>query len=704
MADAIPSWEEADVAAAAHAMLRELADRDDGTDAPRPGAFTSQSDAFMWIRARAFDLGFVAEVVDFYQADAANLLRSSIPTLFIPFPRTKRVFAVVRSKARSTVLLAPRHPPVTARTSDVMAELCGASIAAADRVAAALVEGAPGASRSRLGLALTAELGRHTRIGSGITFRRSVLTAEARRSSVSSGRGAALGLMAAAALQSLLTTVAWAIIGSLALSGHADTGSLFGWAILSVAASVIQVTCTGFVGRITVRAATIMRQRLIEGALRLDPDGLGSFGVGGLVVIASQADSFLNLVVALALSVLAVSTNLVGAVVVLGLAPLPVLTVGVFGAFVLLVVAFVPRVARACAAQQAGRMRLTTEMVERMLGHRTRLVQSTPGSWHDGEDESVHAYANTSRALDRNVIFLRALPRAFYLASLVAVFFVLVAQPRQEALALTIGGMVLGTAAIGALVELVINGGALLALWKAIQPLVENVTGEPASTLDVASATASHDDDASGGSARPVLELRRVRFEYEGRSRPVFDDANLTIRSGDHVLVEGPSGGGKTTLASLLTGLRKPSSGLMLVRGLDQHSIGESDLRRIVASAPQFYKNHVFTESLAFNLLLGRSWPATREDVSAARETAKALGLGPLLDRMPAELFQQVGETGWQLSHGERSRVFLARTLLQRSEVVVLDETFGALDPATMRECMRVVLERAKTVVVITHR
>ena len=62
-----------------------------------------------------------------------------------------------------------------------------------------------------------------------------------------------------------------------------------------------------------------------------------------------------------------------------------------------------------------------------------------------------------------------------------------------------------------------------------------------------------------------------------------------------------------------------------------------------------------------------------------------------------------VGETGWQLSHGERSRVFVARTLLQRSQVVLLDESFAALDPPSLARALDCVLRRAPTLVVIAH-
>lgn len=95
--------------------------------------------------------------------------------------------------------------------------------------------------------------------------------------------------------------------------------------------------------------------------------------------------------------------------------------------------------------------------------------------------------------------------------------------------------------------------------------------------------------------------------------------------------------------------------------------------------------------------------PPRPEDLAEAETICRELGLGDLLDRMPAGLLQTVGETGWQLSYGERSRIFLARALVQSGELVILDESFGALDAETMRQSAECVLNRAKTLVVIAH-
>ena len=100
---------------------------------------------------------------------------------------------------------------------------------------------------------------------------------------------------------------------------------------------------------------------------------------------------------------------------------------------------------------------------------------------------------------------------------------------------------------------------------------------------------------------------------------------------------------------------------------------------------------------------MARRWPPDADDLAEAEKLCKELGLGPLLQRMPSGLFQMVGEMGWQLSHGERSRLFIARALLQQAEVVILDESFAALDPKTLQRALFCVLERARTSVVIAH-
>ena len=86
-----------------------------------------------------------------------------------------------------------------------------------------------------------------------------------------------------------------------------------------------------------------------------------------------------------------------------------------------------------------------------------------------------------------------------------------------------------------------------------------------------------------------------------------------------------------------------------------------------------------------------------------AEALCRELGLGELLDKMPGGMNQIVGDTGWRLSHGERSRLYLARALLQGADLVLLDESFAALDPDNLRQALHCARERAESLVVIAH-
>jgi ATP-binding cassette, subfamily B, bacterial len=270
------------------------------------------------------------------------------------------------------------------------------------------------------------------------------------------------------------------------------------------------------------------------------------------------------------------------------------------------------------------------------------------------------------------------------------------------ALAIGLGGILLAYRALHKLSMGVWHLAGAAIAWEQVAPLFQaaarpEVGGSPAFALTPVSGA-----DSSDG-APPVLEAHELIFRYRDRGAPVLQGCNLRIRAGDRLLLEGPSGGGKSTLASLLSGLRVPESGLLLLRGLDPQTLGAEGWRRRVVAAPQFHENHVLTETFAFNLLMGRRWPPHPGDVEAAEGVCRELGLDDLLSRMPAGLLQMVGETGWQLSHGERSRLYMARALLQEADLVILDESFAALDPETLHRCLRCVLKRAATLLVIAH-
>jgi ATP-binding cassette, subfamily B, bacterial len=351
-----------------------------------------------------------------------------------------------------------------------------------------------------------------------------------------------------------------------------------------------------------------------------------------------------------------------------------------------------------------GRLTLTHDLVERLVGHRTRLAQEVRERWHDGEDQALARYLERSAAMDRTAAWLMAVvPRGWIFMGLLGLAPAFIAgHGSPAALAVGLGGMLLAYRAFHKLATGVWHLAGATIAWEQVAPLFQaaarpEVGGSPAFALTPVTGA----DSSDGGST--VLEAHELVFRYHDRGAPVLWGCNLRIRAGDRLLLEGTSGGGKSTLAALLSGLRVPESGLLLLRGLDRQTLGAEGWRRRVVAAPQFHEDHVLTETFAFNLLMGRRWPPQPGDVEAAERICRELGLDDLLSRMPAGLLQMVGETGWQLSHGERSRLYMARALLQDADLVIFDESFAALDPESLQRCLRCVLNPAATVLVIAH-
>jgi len=348
------------------------------------------------------------------------------------------------------------------------------------------------------------------------------------------------------------------------------------------------------------------------------------------------------------------------------------------------------------------RLGMTHDLVEGMVGHRTRIAQEPVEGWHNREDQDLERYLLASRTMDRAAVWLTAvLPRGWLMVGILALtppFISGTASP--AALAVALGGMLLAYRAFRRFTAGVsFLAGAAIA-WKQAAP-VFRAAARPQSIGSPAFAFAPPAGSASVG--REFLDGHALSFRYRDRSEPVLHGCNLRVRHGERLLLQGPSGGGKSTLASLLTGLRIPDSGLLTLDGLDRQTIGVDGWRRRVVAAPQFHENHVFMGTFAFNLLMGGEWPPRSEDLERAEMLCRDLGLGDLLARMPAGLSQQVGETGWQLSHGERTRLFIARALLQPADFIVLDESFAQLDPENLHRALQCVLDRTPTLMVIAH-
>ncbi len=501
-----------------------------------------------------------------------------------------------------------------------------------------------------------------------------------------------------------LVLTSWWVLGQGALSGHLSRDWLLAWALLLITSVVPHQGSLWTQAKIAASVGTLLKRRLLQGALRLEPDEIRRHGAGQLLgrVIESEAlqthalqGGFLAILGGLevAMSGWVLSQGAMGG--------LHLLLLGVW----LLVVGVVGW--RYLVRRQEwtdDRLAMTHDLVESLVGHRTRLAQERREDWHQREDRLLETYLGSSRRVDWQRALLAVSAFAWILIGIVGLLPAFVSgSASTAALALSIGGVLLGFRAFSKLTRgFSYLAGAWIS-WQQAGPIFHAAGKADAEGVGGVALSLAPRPEEGAGRGGKVLEAQDLVYRYPGRVRAVLDGCQLELFAGDRVLIEGPSGGGKSTLAGLLTRLRSPDSGLLLLGGLDPHTIPAAVWRRHVVAAPQFHENHVFTETFAFNLLMGRGWPPRRQDMADASAVCEELGLGELLQRMPAGLLQVVGETGWQLSHGERGRLFMARALLQGADIVILDESFAALDPENFQRALACALRRAPTLLIIAH-
>lgn len=192
------------------------------------------------------------------------------------------------------------------------------------------------------------------------------------------------------------------------------------------------------------------------------------------------------------------------------------------------------------------------------------------------------------------------------------------------------------------------------------------------------------------------IAFHDVSFSY-GEAR-VIDRLNLTIPFNSKLAIMGPSGIGKTTIANLLVGLLEPDSGTVLVNGIPTSEWDKQQLRRLITYVPQ--DTYLIAGSIYQNVTLGVP-NATEEEVMAALEAACAL---EFVQDLPNGIYEEVLEGGKSLSGGQKQRIGLARALLRKSPVLILDEALGALDHDTEKRILDKLKQYHGTVIFITHK
>ncbi len=196
-----------------------------------------------------------------------------------------------------------------------------------------------------------------------------------------------------------------------------------------------------------------------------------------------------------------------------------------------------------------------------------------------------------------------------------------------------------------------------------------------------------------------TVEYRQITFAYQPE-KPVLQNLNLLVKSGEMIALVGPSGAGKTTLVNLLPRFYEPEIGQILIDSIDIQDVTLSSLRRQIGIVPQ--ETILFSGSIAQNIAFGQVYYEMK-DVENAAKIANA---HQFISQFPDGYHTWVGERGVNLSGGQRQRIAIARAVLLNPRILILDEATSALDSeseALVQEALERLM-RQRTVFIIAHR
>ena len=405
-----------------------------------------------WIELAADRLGIEAEPVRVPHAAVEQFLQRAAPAIIrLPTGPESRFLAVLRGNRRGAGLLAPDGSVRSIRVSRLRDLLCEAIEARiASEVESLLEETGTRRRRRRIvSKAIIEDRLRPAQVD-GCWLLRLPPSAgfwrQARGTKVPERLAALVGIQIT---QHLLLLGAWWLVGRGALLGYFEKGWLVAWALLLITIMPFRLIATWLQGVIALALGGLMKQRLLCGALKLDLEDLRYKGSG---------QQLARVIESAAVEALAVSGGFMGVLAVIELAT-AVLVLSASGALKAVLFCCWALVAALIAWRywsQLGewtqsRIRMTNELVENMVGHRTRLAQESREHWHKSEDHELARYLEKSRMMDRSTILLTGLiPRGWLLLGLFGLASRFASQVGSvESVAVSLAGILLGYQALG---------------------------------------------------------------------------------------------------------------------------------------------------------------------------------------------------------------------------------------------------------------
>ncbi|MFF7328890.1 ABC transporter ATP-binding protein [Streptomyces sp. NPDC090306] len=480
-----------------------------------------------------------------------------------------------------------------------------------------------------------------------------------------------------------------------------DTGYILSFGAVMIGISLAQVVCN--IGAVYYGARTAsalgrdVRAAVFDRVQSFSARELGHFGAPSLITRTTNDVQQVQMLVLMSFTLM-VSAPIMcvgGIVLALGLdVPLSGVLVAVVPVLGICVTLIVRRLRPLFRAMQGRLDRVNQVLREQITGN--RVIRAFV---RDGYEEERFRKANvrlTESALGTGRLLALMFPMVMTVVNVSSIAVVWFGAHRIES-----GGMQIGdlTAFLAYLMQIVMSVMMATFMFMMV-PRAEVCAERIEEVLDTESSVVPP--------TAPVLELRRhghlelrgAGFRYPGAEESVLKSVDLVARPGETTAVIGSTGSGKSTLLGLVPRLFDATEGEVLVDGVDVSTIGPKLLARTVGMVPQ--RPYLFAGTVATNLRYGNP-DATDEELWHALEVAQAK---EFVGRLEGGLDAPIAQGGTNVSGGQRQRLAIARTLVQRPEIYLFDDSFSALDYATDAALRAALAEETAeaTVVIVAQR